>query len=63
MFKMAFLQVDYKDLEMIKDALENEISNLNNQVYTTDDDKEVIDEHKQLLKKVNKKIDFVLGNN
>ncbi len=36
MFKMAFLQVDYK---------------------------EVIDEHKQLLKKVNKKIDFVLGNN
>lgn len=37
MFKMAFLQVDYKDLEMIKDALENEISNLNNQVYTTDD--------------------------
>ena len=63
MFKMAFLQVDYKDLEMIKDALENKISNLNNQVYTTDDDKEVIDEHKQLLKKVNKKIDFVLGNN
>lgn len=63
MFKMAFLQVDYKDLEMIKDALENEISNLNNQVYTTEDDKEVIDEHKQLLKKVNKKIDFVLGNN
>ena len=63
MFKMAFLQVDYKDLEMIKDALENKISNLNNQVYTTDDDKEVIDKHKQLLKKVNKKIDFVLGNN
>ncbi len=63
MFKMAFLKVDYKDLEMIKDALENEISNLNNQVYTTEDDKEVIDDHKQLLKKVNKKIDFVLGNN
>ncbi|MCT7910717.1 hypothetical protein N5912_02640 [Arcobacter lacus] len=53
MFKTININLDFKDLEMIKEALENEISNLNNQIYTTEDNKENIDEYKQLLLKIN----------
>ena len=37
--------LDFKDLEMIQNSLENEIDHLNNQVVTTEDDKEIIDEY------------------
>lgn len=60
MFKIAHLQVDYKNLEIIKNALANEIESLENQNFA-DIEKENIEEHKQLLKKVNKKIKFILG--
>lgn len=60
MFKIAHLQVDYKYLEIIKNALVNEIESLKNQNFA-DVKKENIEEHKQLLKKVNKKIKFILG--
>ena len=61
MFKIAYLQVDYKDLEIIKNALTNEIESLENQ-NITDEEKETIEEHKQILNKVNKKIKFILGD-
>ena len=61
MFKIAHLQVDYKDLEIIKNALENEISYLEKQIFLTEDDRENIEEHKQILNKINKKIKFILG--
>ena len=60
MFKIAYLQVDYKNLEIIKNALANEIESLENQ-NITDEEKETIEEHKQILNKVNKKIKFILG--
>ena len=60
MFKIAYLQVDYKDLEIIKNALTNEIEFLENQ-NITDEEKETIEEHRQILNKVNKKIKFILG--
>lgn len=60
MFKIAYLQVDYKNLEIIKNALANEIESLENQ-NIADEEKEVIEEHKQILNKVNKKIKFILG--
>lgn len=52
MFKIISINLDFKDLEMIQNSLENEIDHLNNQVVTTEDDKEIIDEHKQLLHKI-----------
>ena len=60
MFKIAYLQVDYKNLEIIKNALANEIESLENQ-NIADEEKEIIEEHKQILNKVNKKIKFILG--
>lgn len=60
MFKIAHLQVDYKDLEIIKNALANEIESLENQ-NITDEEKETIEEHRKILNKVNKKIKFILG--
>lgn len=60
MFKIAYLQVDYKNLEIIKNALANEIESLENQ-NITDEEKETIEEHRQILNKVNKKIKFILG--
>lgn len=60
MFKIAYLQVDYKNLEIIKNALANEIESLENQ-NIADEEKETIEEHKQILNKVNKKIKFILG--
>jgi hypothetical protein len=62
MFKIAYLQVDYKNLEIIKNALANEIESLENQNFA-DIEKENIEEHKQILNKVNKKIKFILGDN
>ena len=62
MFKIAYLQVDYKNLEIIKNALANEIESLENQ-NIADEEKETIEEHKQILNKVNKKIKFILGDN
>lgn len=53
MFKIISVNLDFKDLEMIQNSLKNEIDHLNNQVFTTEDDKEIIDEHKQLLNKIN----------
>ena len=52
MFKIISINLDFKDLEMIQNSLENEIDYLNTQVITTEDDKEIIDEHKQLLHKI-----------
>ncbi len=60
MFKIAHLQVDYKDLEIIKNALANEIESLENQNFAGVEE-EKIEEHKQILNKVNKKIKFILG--
>ena len=62
MFKIAYLQVDYKDLEIIKNALTNEIEFLENQ-NIADEEKETIEEHKKILNKVNKKITFILEDN
>lgn len=41
---------------MMKNTLENEINSLNNQVYLSEDDNEIIDEHKLLLSKINSNI-------
>lgn len=60
MFKLVDLSVDYKELEIIKNALLNEIDNLENQNFANIE-KEDIEEYKQVLKKINKKIKLVLG--
>lgn len=60
MFKLVDLSVDYKELEIIKNALLNEIEYLENQNFANIE-KENIEEHKQVLKKINKKIKLVLG--
>ncbi|MCG3663009.1 hypothetical protein L5F37_06310 [Aliarcobacter butzleri] len=62
MFKTININLDFKDLEMIKNSLSNQIEDLNKQNFVGEL-KDEIDEYKQLLKKVNKKIDFILGNN
>ena len=62
MFKTIDINLDLKDLEMIKNSLSNQIEDLEKQNFVGELKNE-IDEYKQLLKKVNKKIDFILGNN
>ncbi|MDN5052224.1 hypothetical protein PJV92_06420 [Aliarcobacter butzleri] len=62
MFKTIDINLDFKDLEMIKNSLSNQIKDLEKQNFVGELKNE-IDEYKQLLKKVNKKIDFILGNN
>ena len=62
MFKIISINLDFKDLEMIKNSLSNQIEDLEKQNFVGELKNE-IDEYKQLLKKVNKKIDFILGNN
>ena len=52
MFRTIAINLDFKDLEMIQNSLENEIDYLNTQVITTEEDKGIIDEHKQLLHKI-----------
>ena len=52
MIKIISINLDFKDLEMIQNSLENEIDYLNTQVITTEEDKGIIDEHKQLLHKI-----------
>lgn len=46
------INVDYKNLVLIKNALENEISYLND-INFGGTEKENIQEHKELLKKIN----------
>ena len=60
--KTIDINLDFKDLEMIKNSLSNQIEDLEKQNFVGELKNE-IDEYKQLLKKVNKKIDFILGNN
>ncbi|MCT7565021.1 hypothetical protein N5T96_01585 [Aliarcobacter butzleri] len=62
MFKTIDINLDFKDLEMIKNSLSNQIEDLEKQNFVGELKNE-IDEYKQLLKKVNKKIDFILENN
>ncbi|WP_323587522.1 hypothetical protein [Aliarcobacter butzleri] len=62
MFKTIDINLDFKDLEMIRNSLSNQIEDLEKQNFVGELKNE-IDEYKQLLKKVNKKIDFILGNN
>ena len=62
MFKTIDINLDFKDLEMKKNSLSNQIEDLEKQNFVGELKNE-IDEYKQLLKKVNKKIDFILGNN
>lgn len=62
MFKTIDINLDLKDLEMIKNSLSNQIEDLEKQNFVGEL-KDEIDEYKQLLKRVNKKIDFILGNN
>ena len=62
MFKTIDINLDFKDLEMIKNSLSNQIEDLEKQNFVGEL-KDEIDEYKQLLKRVNKKIDFILGNN
>ncbi|MDD2640598.1 MAG: hypothetical protein PHS65_06355 [Arcobacteraceae bacterium] len=52
MFQRVDLSMDYKDLEIVKSALENEIESLENQNFAGVED-ENINEHKQVLKKIN----------
>ena len=52
MFLLIDISFDYKDLEIVKSALENEIESLENQNFAGVED-ENINEHKQLLKKIN----------
>lgn len=37
MFKNVSINFDYKDLETLKNALENEINHLNNNVFITEE--------------------------
>lgn len=62
MFKTIDINLDFKDLEMIKNSLSNQIEDLEKQNFVGEL-KDEIDEYKQLLKRLNKKIDFILGNN
>lgn len=63
MFQKINLSLDFKDLEMIQNSLVNEISCLNNQVFISEDDKEVINEHKQLLKTINNSLNKLIEGN
>lgn len=63
MFQKINLSLDFKDLEMIQNSLANEISCLNNQVFISEDDKEVINEHKQLLKTINNSLNKLMEGN
>lgn len=63
MFQKINLSLDFKDLEMIQNSLANEISCLNNQVFISEDDKEIINEHKQLLKTINNSLNKLIEGN
>lgn len=52
MFETINISFDLKDLEIIKDSLENEISYLTNQNFVRENNND-IDELKQLLNKIN----------
>lgn len=52
MFEFIDITLDFKDLEILRTALENQISYLSNQVFLTEEDKEEINDYKQLLKKI-----------
>ncbi|BAK73193.1 hypothetical protein [Arcobacter sp. L] len=59
MFQKIDLSLDFKDLEMIKNALENEIEYLEKQNFA-DVEKENIDEHKQLLKTIDNSLNKIM---
>ncbi|MDN5071437.1 hypothetical protein O8C76_10435 [Aliarcobacter butzleri] len=52
MFRTIAINLDFKDLEMIKKSLENEIETLEKQNFRNELS-EKIDEHKQLLSNIN----------
>lgn len=56
MFLLIDIPFDYKDLEIVKSALENNIESLENQNFAGVEN-ENINEHKQLLKKINNHIE------
>jgi hypothetical protein len=62
MFQKIDLSLDFKDLEMIKNALENEIEYLEKQNFA-DVEKENIDEHKQLLKTIDNSLNKIMEGN
>lgn len=55
MFKTININLDFKDLEMIKKSLLDEIDYLEKQNFVGEL-KEEIDEYKQLLQKINKNL-------
>lgn len=55
MFKTININLDFKDLEMIKNSLADEIEYLEKQNFVGEL-KEEIDEYKQLLQKINKNL-------
>ncbi|MFW0695686.1 hypothetical protein ACN09X_04760 [Aliarcobacter butzleri] len=52
MFRTIAINLDFKDLEMIKKSLENEIETLEKQNFINELSQK-IDEHKQLLSNIN----------
>ena len=62
MFQKIDLSLDFKDLEMIKNALENEIEYLEKQNFANVE-KENIDEHKQLLKTIDNSLNKIMEGN
>ncbi|MDY0322062.1 MAG: hypothetical protein RBR23_10040 [Arcobacteraceae bacterium] len=60
MFKYIDITFDYKELQSIKECLEKQISELEKQ---TKQNYEAINEHKQVLKKINNSIYQVLNLN
>lgn len=61
MFELLSINLDYKDLQMLENALINEIGFLNNQNFTKEI--ENIDEYKELLKKLRSYINEFEKNN
>jgi hypothetical protein len=59
-FKYIDITFDYKELQSIKECLEKQISELEKQ---TKQNYEAINEHKQVLKKINNSIYQVLNLN
>lgn len=51
MFETISISLDFKDLEMIKSSLLNEIENLETQNFSQENNQD-IGEHKQLLSKI-----------
>jgi hypothetical protein len=61
MFETVSMSFDFKDLSNLKSALENQIEYLQMSSFA-DEEFENIQEHQDLLNRINKKFEFVLGN-